>query len=157
MKKNVLLSVVLTGVLGTSLFAYNGNNMQGMNKNGCFYNNTGKNMMNNYSKKMGRQGFSSLLWQLNLTVEQRKDIQAIRQDMMKNRVRPSSAFTKNSFDKDKYYEIMKQKRDNMIKSKADMVGKIYAILSKEQKEQLKVLMDLRAERMSSMMQGRMGF
>jgi Spy/CpxP family protein refolding chaperone len=77
--------------------------------------------------------------------------------MMKNRVKPSVAFTKNGFDKDKYMEIMKQKRDNMLESKAEMVDKVYKILTPKQKEQLKVLIDLREDRMVSMMDKRMNF
>jgi protein CpxP len=35
------------------------------------------------------------------------------------------AFTKDSFDKAKYIKIMKDKRDNMLKSNADVIEKSY--------------------------------
>ena len=57
------------------------------------------------------------------------------------------AFTKDGFDKAKYIKIMNEKRDNMLKSNAEILEKSYAILTPKQKEQLKVLMDLRKEKM----------
>ncbi|QKF81119.1 Spy/CpxP family protein refolding chaperone [Halarcobacter ebronensis] len=146
MKNKLLLSVALTGLLGTGLFAY-GNGMPGM-QNGGMPSPMG---MCNAKMKMGKpfmgHGIISLLRELNLTPEQMNEIALLRQEMFKNRVKPSTAFTKNSFDEDKYLELMKQQRDNMLESRAKMVGKIYKILTPEQKEQLKVLMDLRDNRM----------
>ena len=37
----------------------------------------------------------------------------------------------------------------MIKSKAEMISKIHAVLNAKQKEQFKVLLDLKAEKMQS--------
>ena len=54
---------------------------------------------------------------------------------------------KMDFDKTKYVQIMNEKRDNMIKSEAEVIEKSYAVLTSKQKEQLKVLMDLRKEKM----------
>jgi periplasmic protein CpxP/Spy len=42
---------------------------------------------------------------------------------------------------------MSEKRQNMIKSKADMFEKVYNILDSKQKEQFKVLIDLQSEKM----------
>jgi len=155
MKTKVLAAVALTALLGTSLYAFNGD-MKGM-KTGVCPTNKMYNPMMKKNKKAGSFGVLGLVRQLNLSSEQIKDIQKIRQDMMKNRVKPSVAFTENGFDKDKYMEIMKQKRDNMLKSKAEMVDKVYKILTPKQKEQLKVLIDLRENRMVSMMDKRMNF
>ena len=54
----------------------------------------------------------------------------------------------DSFDKTKYLSIMNDKRDNMLKSQAEIIEKSYAILTAKQKEQLKVLMDLKKEKMN---------
>jgi hypothetical protein len=43
---------------------------------------------------------------------------------------------------------MNDKRDNMLKSQAEIIEKSYAILTAKQKEQLKVLMDLKKEKMN---------
>ena len=66
----------------------------------------------------------------------------------KNEITPDVAFTKDSFDKNKFISMMNDRRDNMIKSQAEIMEKSYAILTKT-KEQLKVLMDLRKERMEN--------
>jgi len=42
----------------------------------------------------------------------------------------------------------------MLKSQADVIEKSYAVLSDKQKEQLKVLMDLRKEKMEQRFQDR---
>ncbi|XOB62820.1 Spy/CpxP family protein refolding chaperone [Campylobacterota bacterium DY0563] len=156
MKTKVLMAVALTGLLGTGLYAYGGN-MQGMQKGMSCPSGMNNSMMMKKQKKMRSHGVMSLLRDLNLTPEQMKDIQNIKQELMKKRTRPTVAFTKEGFDKEKYIQIMKQKRDNMLESKAEMIDKVYKVLTSEQKEQLKVLMDLRAERMSTMMNKRMRF
>ena len=50
---------------------------------------------------------------------------------------------------------MKQKRDNRIESKAEMIDRVYKVLTPKQKEQFKVLMDLKKEKRMSMMNKRM--
>ena len=70
------------------------------------------------------------------------------QDSRKNLKNSDDAFTKDSFDKTKYIQIMSEKRDNMLKSEAEVIEKTYAILTTKQKEQLKMLMDLRKEKMN---------
>jgi periplasmic protein CpxP/Spy len=68
----------------------------------------------------------------------------------KNIKTANEAFTSSSFDKNKYIEIMAAKRDNMLKSKADVIEKSYALLTTKQKEQLKVLIELKQEKMQNM-------
>ncbi|MGB6328377.1 MAG: Spy/CpxP family protein refolding chaperone [Halarcobacter sp.] len=154
----VLVAVAITGLLSTGLYAAcNGQGMmhKGMNNsmnNGtnCNMNNSNK-MMKQKGQKRGNKGPLSILRQLNLTVEQRQQIIDIRSDLMKNRVTPDVAFTKDGFDKAKFIEIMKQKRENMIESKAEMIDRVYKILTVQQKEQFKVLMDLKREKRMNMM------
>ncbi len=152
MKTKILMTVLLTGVLSSSAFAVNGMNSS------CNF--MSKNMN---SQKMGKyhsktkSPFFRALKSLNLTVDQKNKIFEIRKEMMKNKQMTNVAFSKTSFDKEKYVEIMKQKRDNMIESKGQMIENIYAILTKEQKEQLKVIMDLKAEKKMAMMDKRMNF
>ena len=68
------------------------------------------------------------------------------EDSRKNSTSDDGAFSKDGFDKAKYIQIMSEKRDNMLKSQAEVIEKSYAILTTKQKEQLKVLMDLRKEK-----------
>ena len=84
--------------------------------------------------------------ELNLTQEQEKKIEEIIDESRKNNKSPNEAFSKDGFDKAKYIQIMNEKRDNMIKSKAEIIEKSYAVLTPKQKEQLKVLIDLQNEK-----------
>ena len=58
----------------------------------------------------------------------------------------ASSFTSSSFDKNKYIKIIKNKKENMLKLRAEKIEKVYNILNSKQKTQLKVLIDLKAEK-----------
>ena len=158
MKTKLLVATALTAVLSTGLYAScNGQGMmkKGMDKgnNSCAMK-SGKHMMKKGHHK-AQKGPMSLLRKLNLTQDQQNQIRDIKQDLMKNRVTPNVAFTNNSFDKAKFIEIMKQKRDNKIELKAEMMDRVYKVLTPKQKEQFKVLMDLKKEKRMSMMNKKM--
>ncbi len=155
MKTKLLVATGLTLLLGTSLYAYN---HQGVKKYGFSCGMQGNNhmmMKKSYNKRA--YGPMAIFKKLNLTTEQRNQIIQIRKDLMKNRVTCDVAFTKNSFDKAKFIEMMEQKRDNRIKLRAEMLDKAYNILTSKQKEQFKVLIDLQKERRINMMGRGMNF
>ena len=156
MKTKLLVATALTAVLSTGVYAAN-NNQDGMMKKGMNKGNhsCGKHMKKGHMK--GQKGPMTLLRQLNLTLDQKKQIRQIKQDLMKNVVTPNVAFTSNSFDKAKFIQIMKDKRDNKIEKKAEMMDKVYNVLTSKQKEQFKVLMDLKQEKRASMMEKRMNY
>ena len=145
MKTKLLVATALTAVLSTGLYA--ACNSQGMVNNG-------KHMMKKGYMK-SHKGPMTLLRQLNLTLDQKKQIRQIKQDLMKKNITPNVAFTSDSFDKAKFIQIMKDKRDNKIEKKAEMMEKIYNILTTKQKMQFKVLMDLKQEKKAEMMEKRM--
>ncbi len=153
MKRKILLASGLAILLTSGLYASHNN----MHKN-CEYGakNFKHKMMKKHSMKR-HGGLMAMFKKLNLSEEQKEQISQIRKDMMKNRLSPSVAFTKDSFDKAKFIKIMKEKRENRIKSRADIIEKVYAILSSKQKEQFKVLLDLRAEKRAAMMERGMKF
>ncbi|MBU3015914.1 Spy/CpxP family protein refolding chaperone [Poseidonibacter lekithochrous] len=154
MKTKLLVATALTAVLSTGLYA-SCNGKKGMdNGNKSCTKQGGKHMMKKNHNK-GQKGPMSLLRQLNLTAEQTQQIRDIKKDLMKNSITPNVAFTKSSFDKAKFIELMKQKRDNRIESKAEMIDRVYKVLTPKQKEQFKVLMDLKKEKRMSMMNKRM--
>lgn len=145
MKNKIITSLFLGTLLTGSLYAANcdmDNKMQKGNyeKSNCM-------MKNNKSQNGAHNRDSSfrIFKELNLTTEQENKIQEIMQEARKDRKNINEAFTKDSFDKIKYISIMNEKRDNMLKSKAEVMEKSYAILTPKQKEQLKVLMDLKQE------------
>ena len=157
MKTKLLVATALTAVLSTGLYAsYDGQN--GMHKKGMNNDSKscGKYMMKKGHKK-GQKGPMSLLKELNLTKDQHMQIRTIKKDLMKNGVTPNVAFTSNSFDKAKFIQIMKEKRDNKIELKAEMMDRVYKVLTAKQKEQFKVLMDLKAEKKAAMMEKRMNY
>lgn len=176
----VLVAVAMTGLLSTGLYAFcngqgQGMMQKGMNNGGLFCSMKGnKNMMmqkgmqgnKNMMMQKGMQGNKNmmmkkgpmaLLRQLNLTVDQKVEIAKIRKDMFSKKVTADVAFTKDGFDKSKFIEIMKQKRENMIESKAEMIDSVYKVLTPKQKEQFKVLMELKKDKKMAMMDKRMNF
>lgn len=158
MKTKLLVATAITAVLSTGIYA--SSNAQGMMKKGMDKGNQscqrqgGKHMMKKGHSR-SHKGQMVLLRQLNLTAEQTQQIRDIKKDLMKNRVTPDVAFTKNSFDKAKFIKIMKQKRDNKIEAKAEMMDRVYKVLTPKQKEQFKVLMDLKKEKRMAMINNKM--
>ena len=144
--KNKLISgLVLSVLLSSGLYANNCD----MDKRCDKKENCGM-MKNNKMHKMQnhRAGLTPMFKELNLTPEQQTKLEQIMDESRKALKSTDDAFTKDGFDKTKYVQIMNEKRDNMIKSEAEVIEKSYAVLTSKQKEQLKVLMDLRKDKMN---------
>lgn len=90
-------------------------------------------MMKNM-RKMHTRMMMNMLSKLNLSDTQKKQIQQLQKKNMMNMDKILEAFGKDSFDKDKFIKIMKSKRENMIKSRANMLEGIFKILDKKQRE-----------------------
>lgn len=143
-KSKVISGLVLSVILSSGLYAATADmNKRGDGDSKCMMNDSRMHKMDNQ-----RGGNFHLFRGLNLTAEQETKIQQIMQDSRKNMKSEDEAFTKDGFDKAKYIEIMSEKRDNMLKSHAEVIEKSYAILTAKQKEQFKVLMDLKKEKMN---------
>ena len=143
-KNKVISGIVLSVILSSGLFAATDMDKKGEDKrcdNKCMMKDNRMNKMDNQ-----RAGNFHLFRELNLTAEQETKLEQIMQDSRKNIKSEDEAFSKDGFDKAKYIQIMSEKRDNMLKSQAEVIEKSYAILTTKQKEQLKVLMDLRIEK-----------
>lgn len=138
MKNKLISGLLLSTILGTGLYA-----AADMDKRG-----NSQCMMQNDKMDNHRGGIFHMFNELNLTAEQQTKLEQIINESRKNIKSEDEAFTKDGFDKAKYIQIMTEKRDNMLKSHADMMEKAYAVLTDKQKEQLKVLMDLRKEKMN---------
>ncbi len=161
MRTKILLGSVVALVAATSLYAagsYCDNANQGINnqmmQKGQYM--RGNNMSSNQGSHMqgfskhGKKGFMlhSVIKALNLTTEQQTKMEAIMKKHMSEKTTMNNAFTTTSFDKAKFIKFASEKRDNMIKSKANMIESVYNILSAEQKLQFKVLIDLKMNKMS---------
>ena len=145
-KAKVLTSVVLSAVLATGAFAAcDSKGKHGMKEG----NHHGKMMMKSQRGGKGFMQMRSIMQQLNLSDEQRTEIKKIFKDARAEKETLNDAFTKSTFDKQKFIKIMSEKRDNMIKSKANMIEKVYSVLDSKQKEQFKTLLELKTQKMQS--------
>ena len=151
-KTKLLLAVGVSTLLSTGLYAY-GSKAECSKMNKSHGKKTHKHM-NSYKKS---DSLMSIFYKLNLSDKQKQKIFDIKKDILKDKVSVDTAFTKNSFDKEKFIKIMKQKRENMLESKAEMIDRVYKILTSKQKEQLKVLLDLKKEKKLSLLEKRMNF
>lgn len=162
MKKIKLASAIIASmVLFSGAYANNINNLcknQNM-QNNCNQNMQikQKNMQNNTKCSFNqKQNFkkhtkfhkkpsniNKLFFLLDLSAQQKQDIKNILKEQRVKNQNLNSAFSKTSFDKEKFIQISKNKRENMIQSRADTIEKMYNILNENQKEKLKLLIDLK--------------
>lgn len=107
--------------------------MQNMRQMGMMNRGGMMNMMKNM-RQMHKRMMGAMLQRLHLTSKQQKSIRAIMQKSMQNQDAIFEAFKNNNFNKNKFIKIMESKRDNMIKSRAQMLSDIFKVLNKQQKE-----------------------
>ena len=132
--RKIVSSLALASILVSGLYAQQGGANCDFRKDG---------------KKMSKQnyGILGMFYELNLTADQKTKIDNIINESKKNQELPCDAFTKDSFDKDKFIKIMKDKREKNQELHADVIDKAYKVLDSKQKEQLRTLLDLRKEKM----------
>jgi periplasmic protein CpxP/Spy len=150
--KNKLISgLIISAILGSGLYATADMDKREEGKpKGDFKCMMKKDNMHKMNPQRG--GMFHMFDELSLSADQKTKLEQIIQDSRKNMKSEDDAFTKDGFDKAKYIQIMSEKRDNMLKSQAEVIEKSYAVLTAKQKEQLKVLMDLRKEKMEQRIQ-----
>ncbi|MEA1915793.1 MAG: Spy/CpxP family protein refolding chaperone [Campylobacterota bacterium] len=154
MNTKIILSLGAAALLTSALYAYGSNKSM---KEGCQNQNKSHKMMmkkGSHHKKGGN--IMKMVQMLDLTADQKVKIQDIAAQNQKNRLNPHSAFSATGFDKAKFVEISKEKRDGKIERKAQTIDKIYAVLTAQQKKNLKTLLDMKAMKMQKMqkMQGK---
>ena len=148
MKKTILTLATLVALGTTSAFAFGGGqcqNMQsgmGMMQGGCGMGGSGM-MMG------GKCGMMPQLMQLNLTDDQRHKL-AILQSEMKlemTKIRDPKMMTKmqdlmsaDSFNKKEFIKIHNEMHEKMLALQADHMEKVFNLLTKEQRAELKTLM-----------------
>ncbi|MFA5426957.1 MAG: Spy/CpxP family protein refolding chaperone [Sulfurimonas sp.] len=137
MNKRVILSLGLTALLSSSLLA-----------NGMNYDKEDKNFKKSHSQMMkhnrnGGEHLMAYVMKLDLSDEQKKKIDAIMQESMKNMPKISDAFSENGFDKKLFVKLYNEKTENKAEKKAQMIESIYAVLNASQKKELKKMLDER--------------
>lgn len=141
--RKIVSSLALASILVSGLYAQQG----GAN---CDFRKDNQNCPINKKdgKKMSKQqsGILGIFYELNLTKDQKTKIDEIIKDSKKNQEFPCDAFSKDSFDKEKFIKIMKDKREKNQELHANIIEKAYKVLDSKQKEQLRTLLDLRKEK-----------
>jgi Spy/CpxP family protein refolding chaperone len=141
----ILATLALSAVLATAIHAQMENKPMSPKANAACDMRDSK--MQGYHDQKGGHGIMPLLHKLNLTDEQEKSIRSIMQETMKKQESQYSAFSEDGFDKNKYIKQMKNADEDRIKLQAETIEKVYAVLTPKQKSQLRVLMDLKEEKM----------
>lgn len=153
--RKILSKLALASFLASSLYAQQGANCD-MKKD---VQNSSMNQKDSKSCPMhDKQGMPSdmakaqhgvlgFFKELNLTAEQKTKIHEFMNESKKDQEMPTDAFTKDSFDKEKYIKIMKEKREKSDELHANLIEKAYSVLDAKQKEQLRALLDAKKDKM----------
>lgn len=138
MNKRVVLSIGLAALLATSVFAKGGN---------CDADRAQYKMSHKCDNSpRGKKGgfLMSAIMKLDLSDEQKQKIGSIMKEKMRNMPRISEAFSEKSLDKEKLMKILKEKQDNKLQRRADIIASVYDVLTPSQRQELKEILDKRA-------------
>ena len=112
---------------------------------------TWKKKLDNICQEMSKEGIKNqnkdlipfVLMSLNLSKDQEMKIFKIKEETKNNSPLLTDAFTESEFDRRTFVEVLKLKEKNEIEDRAEMMEKVYKILTPKQKKQFKVLLDLK--------------
>lgn len=135
MNKKILLTLGAL-LVTSSLIASNCNTQKNSGPKSC---DTKPNCSTTNCSSKG--GFIPLVMGLDLSDEQRTKIHAIVENSFKKMPNLHDAFSDTNFDKKKFIELSKQKREAKLERKAQMMYDVHTILTKEQKKELKKQLD----------------
>lgn len=90
-----------------------------------------------------RHSIIKMFKKLDLSDAQRTEIRTMIKTSMQNMPNPHDAFTDTSFNKEQFVKLAKQKRDNKLQRKAELIEKVYNVLTDSQKKDLKTMLDMR--------------
>lgn len=139
MNTKIILGLGTSVLVVTSLLAFSPcSNM----KQGNGYSCKQQKMMK--QNKQGRgYGLIQMFKKLDLSDSQREEVRTIVRDSMKDMPNPHSAFSDDSFDKEQFVKLAKQRRDTRVEHKAELIEKVYKVLNDAQKKDLKTMLDMR--------------
>ena len=135
MNKKFLITAGLCMIAATTMFASEWQQREYMNQREEF----------TCKHNMHERGFMQDLRQLNLGNDQKQQIRLIMKEQMQKMPHLSDAFSENGFDKALFIKLEQQKRDQMIQNRADMIEKIYRILTDAQKQQFRIMLQKHKE------------
>ena len=137
-----ILSLAVVAMVASSAFAFGGGNCQGVSQNGGMKSERGMMMQ-------GKGGSMMMLQMLDLSDEQRHQLAIIHSEMKlemtklrdpKNRAKMQEMMSGDSFDKKAFMKMSNEQHEKMSVLKANHMEKVFNLLSKEQRAELKGLM-----------------
>lgn len=99
------------------------------------------------------KSFMASIDTLGLSSEQKGNIKKILDENKPKMSSPTEAFSETKFDTQKYIDIMQNKKSQMLKHQADVIEKVYAVLTSEQKVALKKELENQNNNQFDMMKG----
>jgi Spy/CpxP family protein refolding chaperone len=145
--RKLVITTLSSLVLASTIFANCGNKAACPTPQACDTEKKSKHYSknscdSNYKKSHKQKKFLYFVSQLELTDKQEMEITKIL-DEYKNQKQsaPCDAFSKDSFDKQKFVNEMVNKKKNHIQAKANMMEKVYNTLTIKQKAKLRVMMN----------------
>lgn len=130
MNKKIIVSVSAIALVTSSLLAFNPAPKMDFHK--C----------QQHKVREMRGDILRLFRELDLSKSQRESIREIMKQSFQKRVNPTDAFTESSFDKQKYIKLSQKRREMQIEQKAEIIEKIYNLLSATQKKDLRTILDM---------------
>ncbi|WP_333803441.1 Spy/CpxP family protein refolding chaperone [Sulfurospirillum sp.] len=158
MKKTILTLATLVALGTTSAFAFGGGNCQGMQSEMGMM--QGGGMMQGQQGMMmhGNRGGMGMFQQLNLTDDQRHKLEVLHSEMKleMTKLRDPKMATKmqdmmsgDSFNKKEFIKMHNEMHEKMVALQADHMEKVFNILTKEQRAELKTLMAQKPQKPAS--------
>jgi len=138
MRRIFLTVLLLSSLVSSFLFA-----VDMKKENGDFKKDRGEpcHMKGPHKFKGVNLSFMRYIHDLDLSKEQRSKVKDIVHNTKPKMVGLNEVFKDGKFDKNKYIDISLNKHKNMVEYKATLIEKIYNILTKEQKIELKKMID----------------
>jgi protein CpxP len=135
MKTKLITALTALALSSTLMYAYNSPQCPNME---CGK----KEKMMKHHKKFDKSGHVvKMIMGLDLSSEQRSKIHSIMREHRQSESKISDAFTEAEFSESKYMQILEEKKANRAQRKAKLISKVYAILTPEQKKELKNRLD----------------
>lgn len=141
MKKSIL-GLTVVAVLASSAFAFGGGKCDGQNKGG---------MKQEQGMMQGRGGSPmGMLQMLTLSDDQRHQLAILHSEMKlemtkmrdpKRMSKMQDIISADNFDKNAFKKMSNEQHEKMMNLKADHMEKVFKLLTKEQRAELKTLMD----------------
>lgn len=153
MKKTILTLATLVALGTTSAFAFGGGNCQGMQPEMGMM--QGGGMGGSGMMMHGGKGGMGMVQQLNLSDDQRHKLAVLQSEMKleMTKLRDPKMMTKmqdlmsgDSFNKKEFIKLHTEMHEKMLAVQADHMEKVFNLLTKEQRAELKTLMAQKPQR-----------